>query len=253
MACRRRTCRSPCEHHAGDGPGSEQATKKRPLHEHGRRAYRMRAVTEERVAMTTKSISTIAALGLLSSVIAAGSASARDLTVVSWGGNYQDAQRKIYFKPFSKVTGKPVLDEAWDGGIGVLQSKVKAGKPAGTRYRSRPKNSRLAVPTACTRRSTGSKVGGKDEFIPRRSMIVVSAPSSGRPRSPMTATSSRRDRNPGRISGTSRSSRANAACARAPKYTLEFALMADGVPRTRSTRCWQPPRAYDAPSRSSTN
>ena len=37
---------------------------------------------------------------------------ARDLTVVSWGGNYQDAQRKIYFKPFSEKTGKPVLDES---------------------------------------------------------------------------------------------------------------------------------------------
>ena len=54
---------------------------------------------------------------------------ARDLTVVSWGGNYQDAQRNIYFKPFSEKSGKPVLDEAWDGGIGVIQSKVKAGAP----------------------------------------------------------------------------------------------------------------------------
>src|SRR5688572_28497196 len=44
------------------------------------------------------------------------SAVARDLTVVSWGGNFQDAQREIFFKPFSATTGKPVLDEAWDGG-----------------------------------------------------------------------------------------------------------------------------------------
>src|ERR1043165_1310400 len=60
---------------------------------------------------------------------AAQSAQARDLTVVSWGGNYQDAQKKIYFEPFAKKTGKPVLDESWDGGIGVIAAKIKAGVP----------------------------------------------------------------------------------------------------------------------------
>ncbi|EFM61794.1 Bacterial extracellular solute-binding protein, family 1 [Brucella sp. NF 2653] len=45
-----------------------------------------------------------------------GPAFARDLTVASWGGNYQDAQREIYFKPFAEKTGKPLLDESWDGG-----------------------------------------------------------------------------------------------------------------------------------------
>ena len=29
-------------------------------------------------------------------------AQARDLTVVSWGGAYQDAQKKVYFEPFKK-------------------------------------------------------------------------------------------------------------------------------------------------------
>src|SRR3712207_9497725 len=57
------------------------------------------------------------------------SAEARDLTVVSWGGNYQDAQKKIYFEPFAKKAGKPVLDESWDGGIGVIAAKIKAGVP----------------------------------------------------------------------------------------------------------------------------
>ena len=71
--------------------------------------------------------STALAAGLV--IAGLGAASARDLTVVSWGGNYQDAQRKIYFKPFAEKAGKPVLDESWDGGIGVIQAKVKAGTP----------------------------------------------------------------------------------------------------------------------------
>ncbi|GEO81245.1 ABC transporter substrate-binding protein [Pararhodospirillum oryzae] len=54
-------------------------------------------------------------------------AQARDLTVVSWGGAYQDAQKRVYFEPFVKETGTPLMDESWDGGIGVLRAKVEGG------------------------------------------------------------------------------------------------------------------------------
>src|SRR5258708_25778338 len=56
----------------------------------------------------------------------ATTAQARDLAVVSWGGAYQDAQKKVYFEPF-KATGVPMNDESWDGGIGVLRAKVQGG------------------------------------------------------------------------------------------------------------------------------
>ena len=45
---------------------------------------------------------------VVGSLLAAQPVFARDLTVVSWGGNYQDAQKKIYFEPFAKETGKPL-------------------------------------------------------------------------------------------------------------------------------------------------
>jgi putative spermidine/putrescine transport system substrate-binding protein len=51
---------------------------------------------------------------------------ARDLTVVSWGGAYQDGQKEVFFKPFN-ATGTKLLDEAWDGGLGVLRTKIKGG------------------------------------------------------------------------------------------------------------------------------
>src|SRR5258708_39498276 len=57
----------------------------------------------------------------------ATTAQARDLAVVSWGGAYQDAQKKVYFEPFKKATGVPMNDESWDGGIGVLRAKVQGG------------------------------------------------------------------------------------------------------------------------------
>ena len=36
-----------------------------------------------------------------------GTAQARDLTVASWGGAYQDVQRKIFFEPYSQASGNP--------------------------------------------------------------------------------------------------------------------------------------------------
>lgn len=41
-----------------------------------------------------------AALGVLS-----GAAEARDFTIASWGGSYQEAQRDVYFTPFSQESG----------------------------------------------------------------------------------------------------------------------------------------------------
>src|SRR5690606_35969908 len=78
---------------------------------YGARSGRNRGIT----AMTfKKSISVIGAAGLVLS-LAAGEAAARDLTIVSFGGSYQDAQKKIYFEPYAEKLGKPVLDESWDG------------------------------------------------------------------------------------------------------------------------------------------
>jgi putative spermidine/putrescine transport system substrate-binding protein len=67
-------------------------------------------------------------LGVLAAVAAAFSAGvdARDLTVVSWGGAYQDAQREVYFKPFM-ATGVKMAEESWDGGVGTLRTKIKGG------------------------------------------------------------------------------------------------------------------------------
>ena len=57
----------------------------------------------------------------------AGGAEARDLTVTSWGGNYQDAQREVYFEPFSKKTGTKLVEDSWNGGVGALRAKVEGG------------------------------------------------------------------------------------------------------------------------------
>ncbi|WP_029009909.1 ABC transporter substrate-binding protein [Azospirillum halopraeferens] len=76
----------------------------------------------------SKSAGFVAALsaGVFGAGLLAGAAQARDLTVVSWGGAYQEAQKTAYFGPF-KATGAALNDESWDGGIGVLRARVQGG------------------------------------------------------------------------------------------------------------------------------
>lgn len=65
----------------------------------------------------------LAAVGLT----AASGAAARDFTVVSWGGSYQDAQRAIYFEPFAAESGTALLEDVWNGGVGAIRAKVEGG------------------------------------------------------------------------------------------------------------------------------
>src|SRR5690349_8166133 len=60
-----------------------------------------------------------------------GAAAARDLTVISWGGNFQDAQRKAYFAPFTAETGIKVVDDSWEGGVGALRARAEAAGDPG--------------------------------------------------------------------------------------------------------------------------
>jgi putative spermidine/putrescine transport system substrate-binding protein len=68
------------------------------------------------------------ALAMGSAMVAVPSVAA-DMTVVAWGGVTQDALRAVYFEPFAKANGVNVIEDSWNGGYGVLQAKVKAGKP----------------------------------------------------------------------------------------------------------------------------
>src|SRR5690606_41137575 len=59
--------------------------------------------------------------------LAAGTAAAQDLTVTSFGGAYQDAQREVYFEPFKEATGINLVEDVWNGGVGAIRAKVEGG------------------------------------------------------------------------------------------------------------------------------
>lgn len=47
---------------------------------------------------------------------------ARDFTIASWGGNYQDAQRAAYFEPFAKSSGLKLVETTYLGGLAELKA-----------------------------------------------------------------------------------------------------------------------------------
>ena len=97
----------------------------------------------------------------------ATAAHARDLTVVSWGGAIQDAQKKVYFEPFKKAAGLPMNDESWDGGVGVLRAKVQGG--AATWDVVQVESDELAVgcEEGLFEKLDFSKIGGEAAYLPQ--------------------------------------------------------------------------------------
>ncbi|MDH6233520.1 putative spermidine/putrescine transport system substrate-binding protein [Mesorhizobium soli] len=176
-----------------------------------------------------RTISTIGAAALALS-LAAGAAAARDLTIVSWGGNYQDAQKKIYFEPFAKKLGKPVLDESWDGGVGVIAAKVKAGEPNWDVVQVETEELELGCTDGFYEKIDWEKLGGKDKFLPAAAhdcgvgaivwSTLLSYDSDKLKDNVPTSWADFWDTKkfPGKR-----------GLRRGPKYSLEFALMADGV------------------------
>ena len=176
----------------------------------------------------------------------AGGASARDLTVVSWGGTYQDAQREIFFKPFAAKTGKPVLDESWDGGYGVLQAKVKAGQPNWDVVQVEAEELALGCADGIYEKIDWDKLGGRDKFLD-------SAVSDCGVGAIVWTVGLTYDGN--RIKGDTPQSWADfwdtkkfpgkRGLRKGPKYALEVALMADGVPATEVYKVLGTPAGVD--------
>nr|WP_145722376.1 ABC transporter substrate-binding protein [Mesorhizobium tianshanense] len=182
--------------------------------------------------MTLKRATSVFGAATLALSIVAGSAAARDLTIVSWGGNYQEAQKKIYFEPFSQKTGKPVLDESWDGGIGVIAAKVKAGTPNWDVVQVETEELELGCMDGFYETIDWDKVGGKDKFLDAAvhecgvgAIVWSTALSYDADRLKEAPTSWNDFWDTTKFPG-------KRGFRRGPKYSLEFALMADGVKPT---------------------
>jgi len=103
---------------------------------------------------------------LTAGIALASAASARDLTVVSWGGAYQEAQKKVYFGPFTQATGIKMNDESWDGGIGVLRAKVQGGNATWDVVQVESEELALGCEEGLFEQIQYSKIGGEQAYLP---------------------------------------------------------------------------------------
>lgn len=106
------------------------------------------------------------ALGALALTLAAASAGAADLTVVSWGGALQDGQRAVFFQPFQAATGIKLIDEPWDGGVGVLRAKIEGGNATWDVVEVESEELALGCEEGLFERLDYARLGGRDSYIP---------------------------------------------------------------------------------------
>jgi len=156
---------------------------------------------------------------------------ARDLTVISWGGNFQDAQRKAYFEPFAAETGKKVVDDSWEGGVGTLRTRAEsAGDPGWDVIHVEVEELQIGGAEGLFEPIDWSKISAKDELIPAAQNkygvgaitwsagIAYDADKAG-PAPTSVSDFFDVEKFPGKR-----------ALRKGPKYALELALIADGVP-----------------------
>ncbi len=112
-----------------------------------------------------RSTRTLAAAFAAALLTAALPAAARDLTITSWGGAYQNAQRELYFAPFQKETGIKLVEDTWDGGIGVLRTKAQ-GTPVWDVVQVETDELVLGCEEGILEPLDWKALGGKDKFLP---------------------------------------------------------------------------------------
>jgi len=61
-------------------------------------------------------------------LVGAGGASAQDITVVSWGGSFQEAERNAFFDPAAKALGITIKEDTTNG-LQDVRAQVQSGNP----------------------------------------------------------------------------------------------------------------------------
>jgi len=176
----------------------------------------------------------ITSLALASSALAlslsASTAQDRNLTIVSWGGTYQDAQREIYFEPFTAESGVAITEESWDGGYGVIAARMETPPADWDVVQVETEELELGCADGMYETVDWEALGGEDKFLPaavHECGVGAIVWSTG-----LSYDADKLTDAPGGWEAfwDTEAYPGNRGLRRGPKYSLEIALMADGVP-----------------------
>ena len=177
-----------------------------------------------------KITSLAAAAAVIAGIGLSSYAEARDLTVVGWGGAYQEAQRKAYFDPYIKKSGNKLLDESYNGEMAKIKAMVETNNVTWDVVQVEEAEMILGCEEGLFEPLDWSKLGGKASFLPAAvsecgvgtiywSVILAYDGDKIKGDGPKTwADFFNVAKWPGKR-----------ALRKGPKSTLEIALMADGV------------------------
>lgn len=184
-------------------------------------------------------------LPLLLCAAFSGVAEARDLTVVSWGGEYQNAQRQFMFKPFTDLSGVPVVDEYWEGGIGNLRSRIQSGNNTWDVVQVEAEELAIGCEEGLFEKIDLAKVGGADRYLPGTThecgvgaviynVVLAYDTAKGGPAPTGWGDFFDLKKFPGKR-----------AIRNGPKWNLEIALLGDGVPADKLYEVLATPEGVD--------
>ncbi len=112
----------------------------------------------------------IVGVAFLAGISVPADSDARELTIVSWGGSYQEAQRKAFFDPFIKKTGKKILDESYNGELAKIKAMVEAKNVTWDVVQVEAPELINACEEGLLEIIDWNRVGGKKSFIPAAAM-----------------------------------------------------------------------------------
>ncbi|MBI2469558.1 MAG: ABC transporter substrate-binding protein [Candidatus Rokubacteria bacterium] len=172
----------------------------------------------------------VAVAGLLGPAPAA----AQDtLTVTSWGGAYQESQRKAYFEPYLAKAGVRVLEDEWGGDMAQIRAQVQTGKYKWHVVDVETDHVLAGCDEGLLERIDYAKIGPKGQFLDGAthecgvgtiSWSTIYAYNAdlfppGQPRPTTAADFFDLKKFPGKR-----------GMWKSPKHNIEFAMIADGVP-----------------------
>lgn len=172
-------------------------------------------------------------LALLASLLLLGGcddAPQRPLTVVGWGGSSQAAHRQAYWTAFAQKNGVQLKEDTWNGGIGVLRTKARGGAdPGWDVIQVETEELILGCEEGIFEKLDWDALGGRDAFLPQ---TVQDCGVGAMVWSYLIGWDGDRLRNAPR-SWTDfwdmQRAPGKRGMRKTPKYTLEIALLADGV------------------------
>ena len=182
----------------------------------------------------------------------AGTASA-DVTVISFGGTNQKAQVKAFYEPFAKAGGKVVPGE-YNGEQAKIKAMVEAKNVSWDVVEVESPELARGCEEGIYEKLDMSRIGPKGDFVPAAVSecgIGIFVWSTVLAYNSDTLKSAPKPRGP--TSGIVKKFPGKRGMRKGAKFTLEFALVADGVKPDEVYKVRSPPRpASSEPSRSST-